>query len=150
MPRPYRNPVAAAIGMLLVAALAACGATTTSVDVSLGEFSIAPSVTTAPAGMVTFEVTNDGPNDIHEFVVIRTDLAVDALPTDDDGAVLEDGEGIEVIDEIEDMAVGSSETFALDLEPGSYVLICNIVEAEDGATEAHYSMGMRAAFSVED
>ena len=138
-----------AIGLSLVAALAACG-TSTSVDVSLREFSIAPSVATAPAGVVSFEVTNDGPNDIHEFVVIRTDLAVDALPTDDDGAVLEDGEGIEVIDEIEDMAVGSSETLALDLEAGSYVLICNIVEEEDGETEAHYAMGMRAAFTVEN
>ena len=149
MHRPDRKYVVA-VGLSLVAGLAACGTATTSVDVSLGEFSIAPSVATAPAGIVSFEVTNDGPNDIHEFVVIRTDLAVDALPTDADGAVLENGEGIEVIDEIEDMAVGSSETLALDLEAGSYVLICNLVAEEDGVSEAHYAMGMRAAFTVED
>ncbi len=149
MHRPDRNRVAV-IALSLAATLAACGTSTTSVDISLREFSIAPSVATAPAGTVTFEVTNDGPNDVHEFVVIRTDLAIDALPTDDDGAVLEDGEGMEVIDEIEDLAVGSSETLMLDLEPGTYVLICNIVEEEDGTTEAHYAMGMRAAFTVED
>jgi uncharacterized cupredoxin-like copper-binding protein len=149
MHRPDRIRVGV-IGLSFVAAMAACGSTTTSADVSLREFSIAPSVATAPAGIVSFEVTNDGPNDVHEFVVIRTDLVVDALPTDDDGAVLEDGEGMEVIDEIEDLAVGRSETLMLDLEPGTYVLTCNIVQEEDGTTEAHYAMGMRAAFTVED
>ncbi|HEX7173039.1 MAG TPA: hypothetical protein VF365_10575 [Candidatus Limnocylindria bacterium] len=137
----------AIIGLPLVIGLVACGAGTT-VDVSLREFSIAPSVASVPAGTVTFEVTNDGPNDVHEFVVVRTDLAPDALPTDGDGAVLEDGEGMEVIDEIEDLAVGASETLALELEAGSYVLICNIVELEEGGTEAHYALGMRSAFTV--
>jgi uncharacterized cupredoxin-like copper-binding protein len=139
----------ALIGLPLVIGLVACG-TTTTVDVSLREFSIAPSVASAPAGTVTFEVTNDGPNDVHEFVVVRTDLAPDALPTDADGSVLEDGEGMEVIDEIEDLAVGASETLTLTLEAGSYVLICNIVEEEEGETEAHYAMGMRSAFTVGD
>jgi uncharacterized cupredoxin-like copper-binding protein len=139
----------AAIGLPLAVGLTACGAATT-VDVSLREFSIAPSVASAPAGTVTFEVTNDGPNDVHEFVVVRTDLAPDALPTDAAGAVLEDGEGMEVVDEIEDLAVGSSETLALELEAGSYVLICNIVEEDGGETEAHYAMGMRSAFTVGD
>jgi uncharacterized cupredoxin-like copper-binding protein len=145
-----RHPIRVAlIGLPLVIGLVACG-TTTAVEVSLREFSIAPSVASAPAGTVTFEVTNDGPNDVHEFVVVRTDLAPDALPTDADGAVLEDGEGMEVIDEIEDLAVGSSETLALTLEAGSYVLICNIVEEEDGETEAHYALGMRSAFTVDE
>lgn len=31
----------------------------------------------------------------------------------------------------------------LDLEPGSYVLLCNIIETENGQTEGHYRMGMR-------
>jgi hypothetical protein len=57
---------------------------------------------------------------------------------------------MEVIDEFEDLAVGRSETLMLDLEPGTYVLTCSIVQEEDGTTEAHYAMGMRAAFTVED
>jgi uncharacterized cupredoxin-like copper-binding protein len=147
--RPRHRIHVALIGLPLVIGLVACG-TTTTVDVSLREFSIAPSVASAPAGTVTFEVTNDGPNDVHEFVVVRTDLAPDALPTDADGSVLEDGEGMEVINEIEDLAVGASETLMLTLEAGSYVLICNIVEEEDGETEAHYALGMRTAFTVGD
>lgn len=146
---PSHRIRAAIVGLPLVVGLVACG-TTTTVDVTLREFSIAPSVASAPAGTVTFEVTNDGPNDVHEFVVVRTDLAPEALPTDADGAVLEDGDGMEVIDEIEDLAVGASETLMLTLEAGDYVLICNIVEEEDGETEAHYALGMRSAFTVGD
>lgn len=139
----------ALVGLPLIIGLAACG-TTTTVDVSLQEFSINPSVAAAPAGIVSFKVANDGPNDVHEFVVVRTDLAPGDLPTDEAGAALEDGDGMEVIDEIEDLPVGSIETLALDLDAGSYVFICNLVEEEDGETEAHYALGMRTAFTVGD
>jgi uncharacterized cupredoxin-like copper-binding protein len=97
---------------------------------------------------VTFEITNDGPEDVHEFVVIRTDLDVAELPTDADGAVDEAGEGIEVIDEVEDLPVGETQTLTVDLEAGSYALVCNIWDEEEG--EAHYQMGMRTAFSATD
>ena len=50
----------------------------------------------APAGEVTFNVTNKGPEDVHEFVVFETDLAPDALPTVADGSVDEEGEGVEL------------------------------------------------------
>ena len=60
----------------------------------------------------------------------------------------EDGAGIEVVDEIEDIPVGDSETLTVDLDAGPYVLICNIVQKEEGGLEAHYSEGMRAGFTV--
>jgi hypothetical protein len=38
----------------------------------------------------------------------------------------------------------------VDLESGSYVLICNIVEKEEGGeVESHYQNGMRTEFTVE-
>ena len=92
-------------------------------------------------------MTNDGPEDVHEFVIIQTDLAPDELPTDETGAAIEDGEGMEVIDEIEDLAVGDSQELTVDLAAGQYVLICNVYSADEG--EAHYEMGMRTAFAVE-
>ena len=97
-----------------------------TVEVTLQEFSVGTIPASAPAGTVTFEVSNIGPEDTHEFVVISTDLGPTELPTGPDGAVLEDGEGMEVIDEIEYLAVDTSETLAVYLEPGSYVLIFNI------------------------
>jgi uncharacterized cupredoxin-like copper-binding protein len=139
---------------LLVAALVLSGATVacaggqkTTVSVTLQEFSVIPAQESAPAGEVTFDVENTGPNDVHEFVVIKTDLAPDALPTDENGAVEEGGEGMEVIDEIEDLAVGDTQSVTVDLGAGSYVLICNIYDEEE--QEAHYQEGMRTAFTVE-
>ena len=121
----------------------------TTVEVTLQEFAVLPAEDSAPAGDVTFSVANEGPEDTHEFVVFRTDLAPDALPTAPDGSVDEEGEGVELIDEIEDITVGDSPTLTVPLEAGSYVLICNIVEDEEDETIVHYQQGMRAGFTVE-
>jgi len=97
---------------------------------------------------VTFSITNDGPEDIHEFVVIATDLDPAELPTDETGAVDESGEGIEVSGEVEDVPVGETQELTLSLDAGNYVLICNIYSEDED--EAHYAMGMRAAFTVNE
>jgi uncharacterized cupredoxin-like copper-binding protein len=118
----------------------------TPVNVSVQEWAVLPAVATAPGGSIRFSVNNTGPNDIHEFVVIKTDLSVNQLPTDDRGAVDEAGGGMVVIGEIEDIPVGQTQQLTVDLEPGAYALICNIFDDLEG--EAHYTMGMRTAFSV--
>jgi uncharacterized cupredoxin-like copper-binding protein len=120
-----------------------------NVEVTLQEFAVLPSPDSAPAGEVTFDVTNIGPEDVHEFVVFATDLAPDALPTAPDGSVDERGEGVELIDEIEDIAVDATPTLTVTLDAGSYVLICNIVEEEDADTIVHYQQGMRVGFTAE-
>jgi uncharacterized cupredoxin-like copper-binding protein len=117
-----------------------------TVAVTLQEFAVGVDPTTAAAGEVTFDVSNIGPDDVHEFVVIRTDLSITDLPTDDKGAVDESGEGMEVIDEIEDMEVNDTQTLTVDLDAGSYALICNIYDKSEN--EAHYSEGMRTQFTV--
>jgi uncharacterized cupredoxin-like copper-binding protein len=119
--------------------------TGTTVNVTLQEFSVLPDPTSAPAGDITFHVTNNGPDDVHEFVVFKTDLAPDALPTNEDGSVDEEGEGVELKDEIEDIPVGESQDVTITLDAGNYVLICNIVEGD----EVHYAMGMHTGFTVE-
>jgi uncharacterized cupredoxin-like copper-binding protein len=125
------------------------GGEATVVAVSLQEWAVVPAQSSAPAGDVTFEVTNDGPDDIHEFVVIRTDLDPAELPVDENGVVDEEGEGIiEVVDEIEDIPVGDSQDLTVSLEAGSYVLLCNIWSEDE--QEAHYAMGMRVAFTVDE
>lgn len=157
---PRRVAIAAALALAVVL-LPACGGDDDgdtgggdtddgTVSVTLEEFAVSTDPTSAAAGSVTFDVSNTGPDDVHEFVVIKTDLGATALPVDDDGAVLEDGEGMEVIDEIEDLAVGDSQTLTVDLEAGAYALICNILQEEpDGTLEAHYAEGMRTDFTVE-
>ncbi|HXF51668.1 MAG TPA: hypothetical protein VNM43_08310 [Dehalococcoidia bacterium] len=129
------------------------GAEATTVSVTLGEWLVEPDPDSAPAGEITFTANNEGTIE-HELVIIKTDLAPDALPTNDDGTVNEDAEGIEVIDEIEEFEPGGSESLTVTLEPGKYVLICNIgpsseEEAGHMEHEAHYKEGMHAAFTVE-
>jgi uncharacterized cupredoxin-like copper-binding protein len=118
-----------------------------AVDVTVQEFAVIPGSSSAPAGDVTFNVTNTGPDDVHEFVVFLTDLAPDALPTNEDGSVDEEGEGLELQGEIEDIAVDDTQSLTVDLTAGNYVLICNIYDADE--QEAHYQEGMRVAFTVE-
>lgn len=143
-----RNGIVAAALVLATLALVGCQTTeATTIDVTLQEFAVIPAQDSALAGTITFQVENTGPDDVHEFVVLKTDLAPDALPTDENGAVTEEGEGIEVIDEIEDIPVGETPSLTVDLDAGDYLLICNIWDEEE--QEAHYAQGMRTAFTVE-
>lgn len=109
----------------------------TLVDVTMTEFSVTSLVDTVPAGTVKFVVRNTGAID-HNFRLIKTDLAPDALPTDAGEA---DESQLDVIASTEDFGAGESRDVSADLEPGSYVLICNFV--------GHYQSGMTVAFTVE-
>jgi uncharacterized cupredoxin-like copper-binding protein len=125
---------------------AASGAAGNAVDVTLQEWAVSTTPQSAQAGDVTFNITNSGPEDAHEFVIIRTDLSLIDLPTDDTGAVNEEAEGLDVIDEAEEIDVGDSDSLTVALEPGAYVLICNIYDEEE--QESHYQEGMRTQFTV--
>ncbi len=100
------------------------------------DFSIDLATSSAPAGSVTFNISNEGPS-AHEFVIVKTDDAPDALPVKDN-TVEEDK--VDVVDEAEDIAPSTTATLTTDLEAGSYVIICNI--------PTHYGLGMHAAFTV--
>ncbi len=110
----------------------------TSVDVSLTEFVLEPSVDSVPAGTVTFNVTSDGAI-FHNLRVIATDLAPDGLPTDDATFGVDESQ-LDVVASSADLDPGDAEELTVDLEAGSYVLICNI--------PTHYDIGMTVAFTV--
>jgi uncharacterized cupredoxin-like copper-binding protein len=107
-----------------------------AVAVDLNEWTVASTPATASAGSVTFNVANKGAQ-IHEFVVVKTDLKADALPVVDNKI---DESTLTPVDEIEDIAAGATPTLTVDLAAGHYVLLCNI--------ETHYSQGMHADFDV--
>jgi uncharacterized cupredoxin-like copper-binding protein len=150
-----RVRIGAAVAVAAMLGVAGCsgasptpgGDEATTVNVTLQEWAVVPAVSSAPAGEITFHVTNDGPEDVHEFVVIQTDLAHGDLPVDDTGTVVEEGGDITVSGEIEDIPVGESQDLTLSLDAGSYVLICNIYSEDE--LEAHYQMGMHIGFTVD-
>jgi uncharacterized cupredoxin-like copper-binding protein len=120
-----------------------------AVNVTLREFSVTVDQATVPNGSVTFHVTNAGTVP-HEFLVIKTDLAPDALPKESNGSYQENGTGTSLLDEIEDLDPGQSKDLTIDLDEAKYVLICNMVHVEaNGSQDAHYARGMRTAFRVD-
>lgn len=131
------------------AAAAACRGSngTQTVQVELGEWFVRASTATVKAGKVTFEARNLGPEDPHELVIVRTDLPADQLPMSEEGGIDEDK--VEVVDEIEPFGLNETGAVSLSLPKGKYVLLCNIVETEDGERESHYAKGMYLAFTVE-
>ena len=110
----------------------------TSVNVLLDEWNLIPDIGFAEAGDVTFVATNAGERS-HELVVVATDLAVDGLPVDDEGErVLEDQ--LAVVGRTSRLGSGETTSLTLSLDPGNYVLICNLPN--------HYTRGQRWGFVV--
>jgi hypothetical protein len=103
------------------------------------DFSIALDPSTTGSGPVSFQITNEGPS-THEFVLFKTNLAPDALPVNEDGTVDEEGKGLKLVDEVEDIAAGSSQSLEVSLDAASYVVVCNL--------PGHYKLGMHAPFTV--
>jgi uncharacterized cupredoxin-like copper-binding protein len=143
MIRPHTRSIA--LGGLLLLAAVACGGGGggNSVKATLADFTITLDSSSADAGDVTFTITNDGPS-AHEFVVFKTDLAADQLPTteDENGVPIvdEEGEGVTLVDEMEDIDPNTTADLKVNLAAGSYVVICNLPD--------HYQQGMHAAVTA--
>ncbi len=99
------------------------------------EMSYDVSTTTVKAGEITFVLDNLGTVE-HEVVVIKTDVPFDQLEIGSDDRISEDLS----VGEISETPAGESASVQLKLEPGNYVLACNIA--------GHYRLGMRAALTV--
>jgi len=129
--------------LLLVASSAlalgvACTSTETAADdaieVTLRNDAVTLDPTTAPAGSVTFSATNEG-TETHEIEVFHVDPK--ALPIADGVASTD---GLELLDEIEDITPGGNADLTVDLAAGSYVVMCNLPD--------HYGRGMVSSFDV--
>ena len=131
-----------AIGIAVIVAVAGCTAASAAaakdVNVTETEFKLAADTTKVAAGSAKFTVSNKGLI-AHEFVILKSEVAADALPKDADGKVAEGGALVKV-DEVEDVAPGTSKTLVVNLEPGKYVFICNL--------PGHYVGGMHGSFEV--
>ena len=138
--KPFQIFMVVALLITTAFALTSCGPS--KVDVSLTTYKITLSTDSVNAGDVTFHVTNDATDLVHEFVVFKTDLPEDQLPLTAENIVDEEGAGITFINEVEDVEQGTSKDLTVTLEPGRYVLICNT------ALNNHYTRGMHIVFTV--
>ena len=124
---------AAGVAAKPAAAAAAPATPARTIGVTLKEFTVDPQPGLGRAGTVTFRVRNAG-NVKHEFVVLRTTKAADALRKGSEAS--EAGN----VGEIGDVQPGASKSLKLDLKPGHYALICNL--------PGHYLAGRHADFTV--
>lgn len=112
-----------------------------TVHVALNEWSISPAHGEgfeAGAGDVVFEIHNEGAAP-HDFKIIKTDLAADALPIS--GGVVDQEAAGEVIGGVDPIPSGEIYVEPYDLEAGNYVIICTI--------PGHYQQGMFAELTVQ-
>jgi uncharacterized cupredoxin-like copper-binding protein len=140
--RTTRLTAVAAISLALLAA--ACNgdggsseADGNTVTVTLQEFSVALDPATIQAGDVTFDTTNQGA-EIHEFEIVKTDTPAGDFEISDDVADFGDAT---IVDEVEDVAPGTGASLTVNLEAGTYAVICNL--------PGHYGQGMHADLTVE-
>jgi len=142
------------IALVLAAGLtlASCGAdptnfgtlptdlTSNKITANVHEWGIDVSAHKATAGDVTFTMANFG-SIPHEFIVVKTDYEPGKIPVGANNRFDEEGDEVKAIDEIKEFPVNTSEVLTVNLEPGTYQLLCNI--------EGHYQNGMFTAFIVE-
>jgi len=141
------------IASVLIAglALASCGAdptnfgpqpadlTSNKITGNVHEWGIDLSAHKATADDVTFAIANFG-SIAHEFIVVKTDYELGKIPVGANNRFDEEGDGVKAIDEIKEFPVNSAEVLTVNLEPGTYQLLCNIA--------GHYQNGMFTDLTV--
>jgi len=126
--------------------LAACagpsGPTIINVDAGASDgYQMLLDKSSAPPGTVTFKITNNSTTLIHEFVVLKTDLAADEMPLTAENDMDEEFLLANLVgEEVEDIQSGATAELTVELVAGHYVLVCNL--------PGHYDQGMRADFTV--
>ena len=95
---------------------------------------------TVPPGKITFDVTNDAKETIHEMLISPVKDENTILPfVENENRVDEEASGD--LGEVSELEPGKSGSLTLELKPGNYILFCNV--------PGHYMAGMWAALKVE-
>lgn len=115
----------------------------TEAPMTVEEFVIKPGVVRVPYGTVIFKVKNAG-TVTHQFLVIKSDLPIAELPRLPNNAGADEKQ-LDVVGRIEAIEPGAEGELSLSLDPGNYVLICNL--RSDG--RSHYLTGMYNQFTVQ-
>lgn len=108
-------------------------------DMSKATMGIKVSMNAVEAGKVTFDVTNDSKDAVHEMVVGPIKSENDKLPYNaSENEVDEDSMGD--LGEVSELDPGQSGSLTLNMKPGKYILYCNI--------SGHYVAGMWTVLTV--
>jgi hypothetical protein len=139
-----------ALALCIVVAVTACGGGGGSsggkVDVKLTDYDVIVSTASVSAGTVDFAIDNTGAF-VHEILVVRSELAINKLPTTADGRFDETSPQVKIVASVRHVTAGGTASLTKKLAAGGYFLICNL-PAEPGDTMSHFQHGMLAPFTV--
>jgi uncharacterized cupredoxin-like copper-binding protein len=122
----------------IASAAAASASPPSGLTLSLYEWKvIAP--TTIKAGKTSYTISNYGTAP-HELLVFKSDLKPAAYPTDAAGNIKEEGGGVALVSDGENIDPAGSQVRTIDLSPGTYLFVCNI--------PGHFKQGMFTVVTV--
>jgi len=126
-------------GMFRVVTVTPPSAEQAFIPAALSEWHVAVPPT-IKAGTVNLETANFGTIQ-HELLVFKSDLPPSAYPVDKNGHIVEDGPGITLVSDGDNIDPGKTQTRTVDLtQPGSYLFVCNI--------PGHFKAGMYSVVTV--
>ncbi|WP_292369319.1 hypothetical protein [Mesorhizobium sp.] len=108
-------------------------------DLSKATQGVRASRSSAPAGVISFKVTNTSKDTVHEMIIMHLEDPAQPLPYVVSDAKVDESKADDR-GEVPDLAPGKSGTLTVTLEPGKYLLICN--------QPKHFAAGMWAPFEV--
>ena len=77
----------------------------------------------------------------HELLIFKSDLPPSAYPVDSNGHIIENGPGINLVNDGDNIDPGKTQTRTGDLtQPGTYLFVCNI--------PGHFKAGMFTVVTV--
>jgi len=135
---PITEPTSDASSSPLASAAAPSASAATGATVSLTEWK----VTVAGAiksGKTDLTITNAGAVP-HELLVFKSDLKPSAYPTDPAGDIKEEGAGVNLVSDGDNIDPAGTQTRSVDLAPGKYLFVCNI--------PGHFKQGMFTVVTV--
>jgi len=129
---PTPSPASIVVGKSLPVDVA------TGPTISLYEYKVIAPVS-LKAGKSTFTITNFGTMP-HELLVFKSALAPAKYPTDASGDIIEDGPGVTLLSDGDNIDPTKAQVRTIDLTPGTYVFVCNI--------PGHFKQGMFTTVTV--
>ena len=131
-------PASPSLAAIASASTAPSASPASASSVSLTEWTVAVSGT-IKSGKTDLTISNVGVA-AHELLVFQSDLDPSAYPTDKAGDIVEDGPGVNLLSDGDNIDPGGTQTRTIDLAPGKYLFVCNI--------PSHFKQGMFTVVTV--
>ena len=135
---PTAAPTAAPTASPIPSTAAVSASPSGEATVSLTEWKVTVAGT-IKSGKTDLTITNVGVAP-HELLVFKSDLKPSAYPTDTAGDIKEEGAGVKLVSDGDNIDPAGTQTRTIDLAPGKYLFVCNI--------PGHFKQGMFTVVTV--